>query len=372
MEQIVLQQTCNKIVINKKANTEENNKEIFVTETKTEGISTEDTNTLGINKPDTKTGTKYNYMEFMDSRLDKSILPNSKYNYDPKDLIFWWWNDVNNTKPIELTVALPALNAEKIIWLALESLKNQTNINFAWELICLEEYGKSRSIIQSYIGQLPGCVRIVHKIVHPSESIYKIKKFTLLEKWIHISKYADDSSKIFVKHACDCYSPPKRLYIHYEHFKNPDCYYSTQPKGYFYNILTDKFFLYNGYLSKRYGILKNIINPHLNMALRTELMKTVPLPHKPKLVGIDNYIYGYIALKNKNKIICVDNSIDPDNWKFSLDTDGYNIISIKRRLGYIKRLNSRINPTSNEKAMSELHIPEYIFERLKLLSNIKN
>lgn len=316
-----------------------------------------------------KTDKEYNFIEFMENNKNKNIQPGSKYNYDPKDQIYWWWNDQSNTKPIEMTVALPALNAEKIIWLALESLKNQTNIEFAWELICLEEKGKSRSIIQSYVGQLPGCVRIVHKKVHPSESVYKINKFTLLEKWILMSKIADKNSQIFVKHACDCYSPPKRLYIHYEHFKNPECYYSTQPKGYFYNILIDKFFLYNGYLSKKHGTLKKITNPHLNMALRTELMKNITLPHKPKLTGIDNYIYGQIALKNINKIILVDNTIDPDNWKYSLDTDGYNLISIKRSKGYVKKINSRINPTSNEKALSELCIPSYIFEKLKLLAN---
>ena len=199
----------------------------------------------------------WNQREFMLSEFDVNIKPKSIYSYDNTNEKFWWWNDPNNKKPVEMTVALPALNAKKIIWLALESLKNQININFAWELIVFEEEGISKKIVQSYVGRLPGCVRIIYKNINKNDGFYKkediiknncLSYYTLLEKWINMSKIADKNSKIFVKHAVDCYSPPKRLYIHYEHFKNDMCYYSTQPKGYFYNIKSDKWMLYNGYL----------------------------------------------------------------------------------------------------------------------------
>ncbi len=45
-----------------------------------------------------------------------------------------WAND-KNTNPIIMTVALPILNGEKIVWLALEGLRRQINIDFNWELI---------------------------------------------------------------------------------------------------------------------------------------------------------------------------------------------------------------------------------------------
>jgi len=303
----------------------------------------------------------------------------------------WKWNDENNTKPIEVTVALPALNANKIIWLALESLKNQTDINFAWELICFEEGGRSREIIKSYIDKLPGCVRIIHKCIDKEDAHYtetQIKQnkctsyYTLLEKWIDIAKDADKNSKIFVKHACDCYSSPNRLYIHYEHFKNDNCYYSTQPKGYFYNIKTNEWLLYDG--AKREPIIwEQLGKPkfnnidikirgcHLNMALRTKLMKKIPLSVNPKRRGLDGYIlYNLVKLIEKRpeeeKIIFCDDEIDKNNWKYTLDTDGLNNISNRGK--FYKKYNKKTGwyiPTKNNKV--EIIIPDYILDRLKKL-----
>lgn len=306
--------------------------------------------------------------------LNKNNVDKSNELIKNKTDIFWQWNDINNKKPIEMTVALPAINADKIIWLALESLKNQINITFAWELICLEEEGKSRSIIKKYVKQLPGCVRIVHGIIDPKKGKYNIDRYTLLEKWIDIANYADSNSKIFVKHACDCYSPAKRLYIHYEHFKNPNCYYSTQPKGYFYNIITKKYFLYNGYKDNRniIGHIKDpknrITTPHLNMALRTEDMRRITLPDEPLLAGIDKYIF-ITLLKNKpsdQKIIYTDDEIDPNNWKGSLDTDGYNNISLPRRKYYKKDVKKPDWIISVEYPTG-LNVPLYILKKLNYL-----
>ena len=306
---------------------------------------------------------KNNFLEFEMARHDNTIQPNSKYQYDISNQIIWWWNDSTNTKPIEMTVALPAFNCEKIIWLALESLKNQTDINFAWELICFEEFGKSRDVIKSYIGQLPGCARIVHRNIDPTEGVYKKSgRYTLLEKWINIANIADNNSKIYVKHACDDYSSPKRLYIHYKHFEIPACHYSTQPKGYFYNILTEKFFLYDGMKREKSKI---VASPHLNMALRTAIMKKISLPVIPIFKYIDAYIFKAIVniIKinpNKTKMIFCDDEVDKDNWKYSLATDGYNIISLSRRDWYVKSKKPWIIPCKDPVG---LNVPD----RLKLL-----
>lgn len=315
----------------------------------------------------------------------------------------WMWNDDSNEKPVEMTVALPALNANKIIWLALESLKNQTNITFAWELIVFEEEGFSKKIVQSYSGLLPGCVRIIYKTITKEDAYYcinDIKKskctsyYTLLEKWINMAKIADENSKIFVKHAADCYSPPNRLFIHYENFKNDMCYYSTQPKGYFYNIKLKKYFLYNGINIEPYNWKSwyrtrkltyqdnNIFNwniifrgCHLNMALKTKIMKKIPLPYKPLRAGLDGYIlYQMTKITSKNpeveKIIFTDDEVDKDNWKFSLDTDSFNNISMSRSNAYTyydKKHKPHCIPVK-EKDINENVIPDYIMKKLELMS----
>lgn len=251
----------------------------------------------------------------------KSTKIESKININP-DKSFFWQIDEN----IELTVALPALNAEKIIYLALESLKNQKDIEFNWELIIMEENGKSVNIAKKYINILPKCVKILYLAIN--------KKILLLNKWKKIAQLADDNSKIFVLHAADCYSPPKRLSIHYEHFKNKDCYFSTQVKGLFYNIINDKKIFYDGNISEK-G--KYIEGNHLNMAAQMIDIRRIPI--KSITNGIDTYIRRYIKSKNKlanKKYIFTDDEIDKENWKYSLDTDGCNNISIARRKNYYK------------------------------------
>lgn len=314
----------------------------------------------------------------------------------------WEWNDNTNFKPIELTVALPALNAKKIIWLALESLKNQTDITFAWELIVFEEEGVSKEIVISYAGLLPGCVKIIYKTITKYDAYYKIEDikknnctsyYTLLEKWINMARIADKNSKIFVKHAVDCYSPPKRLNIHYEHFKkNKMCYYSTQPKGYFYNINLNKYFLYDGiriepYNWKSYHLHNNLKYQgypynkdiifrgcHLNMALRTNIIKLIKLPKYPIRAGLDGYILYNISKiigisPEQQKIIFTDGEIDKENWKYSLDTDGFNNISKKRSLFYNKydKINKPHCIPIEDMDINENVIPDYIMKKLELM-----
>lgn len=305
----------------------------------------------------------------------------------------WEWKINEHIDLIEMTVALPALNAEKIIWLALESLKNQKDIKFKWELICFEEYGKSRECIKSYIGKLPNCSRILHYNVDPNLEGRKkgeLKgKYLLIDKWINIAKITSKNSKIFVLHAADCYSPPKRLYIHYQHFKKPKCYFSTQRRGIFYNIISKKIMLYDGNyidgINKRNNKFKNdnFVETHLNMALLTSDMKKIPYVYVNK--GIDGYIKDSISkLHNlnyyKRKHIYVDEFVDNDNWKYSLDTDGYNNISLRRSSYYdaIEKTTNPIGPWANIQIQLKLnnlfdykgmesYIPKYILEKLNIM-----
>lgn len=249
--------------------------------------------------------------------------------------IEWKSNDIQ--KPIIMTVALPALNSENIIWLAMTSLKYQRNIGFNWELIIWEEFAKSRKVIEFFVGKLRNCKRIVHKYINPKRMGRTrgslVGKFLLIDKWRGIANQSSHESKIFVLHAADCFSPPNRLAIHYRHFLNKKCFFSTQVKGTFFNINTGKTITYNGR-----KIDENLIGNHLNMAIRTKDMKKIPSVERNK--GIDGFILANIRKMNNLKKtpghIFPDTSIIKDNWKYSLDTDGHNNISIKRKYNYIK------------------------------------
>lgn len=255
------------------------------------------------------------------------------------------WTNQDNPLKIEMTIALPVLNAEKIIWLALESLRLQQKVDFGWELICWEEHGKSREVIKSFVGKLPNCQRILHRSLDPVRHGAKSGKFRgkiiLIRKWVGICSQSSPTSKIYVLHAADCYSPPLRLYIHYHHFKKNKCLFSTQPVGAFYNIRTGQIMLYNGHHIDS----KKFIRTHLNMALRTRDMRCI------KVIGrnrrIDAHILASVKTLNKLKSmkgrIFSDATISKTNWRYSLDTDGFNNISASRKNFYNKKRKGFVN-----------------------------
>lgn len=294
------------------------------------------------------------------------------------------WNKPNSSNDkITMTVAMPILNGKDIIWLALDSLKNQTNINFNWELIIMEEYGLSRNTIKKYENELPGCVKIIHKGFDPLDiGIKKGKhkgKFPLISKWIWIAKNTSKNSEVFVLQAVDCYSSPQRLFIHNEHFKNKDCIFSSQPKGIFYNILTEQTVLYSASNNDK-------SKTHLNMALRTPHIKKYVHKNTPRFnKSIDRHlidcILKNIGQKNLNhKNHYFDNSINKENWKYSLDTDGFNNISIAR-INIYDIINKKKNKNTYKGHMElwknnnnheiDDYIPKNILLKLKELKDSK-
>ncbi len=247
------------------------------------------------------------------------------------------WRNKNIKGKIVLTVALPVYRGKNIIWLALESLRKQTKINFYWELIIIEEFGHSFNIIETFLSKFPYCNRVIYKSLN--------NKILLIHKWISISKLASLTSNVYVLQAADCYSPPKRLYIHQQHFVNNKCYFSTQVKGIFFNLINKKSIIYNGRIKDKSR--KFITSNHLNMALRTQDMKRIKPINKNR--GIDRYIRESIIKLHKininTKYIFTDSELDKNNWKYSLDTDGCNNISLKRRRMYsINKVNRSFVP----------------------------
>jgi len=183
---------------------------------------------------------------------------------------YTWEKNTYNVNDIIMTVALPVFNSKNIIFLPLESLKNQKEITFKWELIISEEHGLSRNIIKQYENKLPGCVKIIHNGIDPlKQGIQEGKNkgiYQLIDKWIDISRMGSKNSQIYVLQASDDYATEKRLKIHYEHFKNPECILSSMNTGIFYNILNKKIILYDA------RKIKNLhYKTHLNMAYRKNI-----------------------------------------------------------------------------------------------------
>jgi hypothetical protein len=316
-------------------------------------------------------------VESSNTKNDENIFYKSIYVLRGKCLSFisskileskstYYWES-NNKNKITLTVALPTKNSKKIIWLALESLRRQTNITFFWELIIWDDGENSFSVLKEFIGKLPGCCRIVYRYIHATI-------FPLIDKWIGIAGDASITSNIYVLQAADCYSPPKRLFIHNEHFKNKNCLFSNQKKGLFFNLKTKQKMFYAPFSFPRVNP-ENYYKTHLNMALRTYDMIRIKSVKKKK--GIDNYILNSVKkLYNLGNLfrnhIFYDSSVHSVNWTHSVDTDGTNMISTERKnyyknmypsvgcfLPYTKNITKKLNYQSPEK-----HLPKNVWNFL--------
>ena len=302
-----------------------------------------------------------------------------------------WRKNGANINDIVMTVALPAFKSDKIMFLPLESLKNQKDIDFKWELICFEEDGLSRNLYKSYENKLPGCIRVVHKGINAKKEGIKEGKnkgiYPLIDKWINISKMGAKSSKIYVLHAADDYSTEKRLATHVNHFKNRNCIFSSMPKGIFYNILTKDVILYD------YSLTDELyINTHLNMAYRKEHIDLYVDNKTPTFnKNIDGHIRSNVLKGLKINKLTKENhflDLDKNNWKTGFFTDGYNNISMDRRNIYktVKekgesgtfRNEKYVTCWYGDKRLNNLgftsldsYIPKNILDRLDDLKNLK-
>lgn len=236
------------------------------------------------------------------------------------------WN-YDNPRPIIMTVGMPLFKSGKISWIALESLKNQKEIDFGWELIIYEEFGNTLDVIKSFVGKLPGCQRIFYR------TLKNIEKLPLSTKWISIASHASKTSKIFAFQDADDYSPTMRLHIHKKHFENSGCFLSTQVKGIFYNIKSKKTMLYNGY-----NINKIINHTNLNHAILTKDFKEMIDDKQYRLMH--SYLFRNIKRIHKKEIgkkfIWTNEEVHKNNWKSGFFTDRFNTISKSRKRFYNK------------------------------------
>ena len=215
---------------------------------------------------------------------------------------------------IELTVGLPMFRSEKIAHLAFESLCNQKNIDFDWELLIMEEsderFGPDR--VREYAARLEevGCKRIVYKPLD--------QWIPLSFKWKFLGGMSSDS-KCFLIQAHDCYSQPYRLKETYDIFNSdPSVDWVNSPLGCFYHIEAEQMVRFNQ------GLYQHPCA--LNMAMRTEYAKQLPAEQVPS--SVDSWLFRTCTEIKGSDLVVVNN--DSENWKKGVDIHGLNKISIDR------------------------------------------
>jgi hypothetical protein len=243
---------------------------------------------------------------------------------------------------IELSVGLPIWNSKKIIWLALESLCRQKEINFDWELVIAEEQIDEigQEIIDGYFKRLVevGCCKVFYE---PLKEWIPLSK-----KWKLLGEKCDENSKVFILQASDCYSQPYRLRSTYEAIIRSDCDWYKANHGLFYNIQTKQHILYSDPI--------NIQRGGLNMATKTEYIRKLPVEDRASKV--DGWLYSKC---NPQKVYIDSNSY----WQLGVDTHGLNNISKKRGKFFNKIEFPFVETSLNIKNL----LPQDIIKRLEEL-----
>ena len=253
--------------------------------------------------------------------------------------------DISNN--IELSVALPCYRANKIAWLALESLCRQKGLTFNWELIvCEEEHEEMIGgvYLNEYIERLISarCTRVVY--------LHLDRWVNLAEKWKIMGQHIDASSESFVLQAADCYAPSERLSITYDLINRKGYDWIDFNKGYFYNFNYKQMILYD---PQSYD--KNT-STNLHMAFKSIYAKELQSTNKVR--GIDGYLFNTIrAIKRNVKKYSCDKLLTD-----GIDTDGFNTIS-KARSNYYKKTDFPFVPC--EETIHGIGLPDDIVTRIQ-------
>lgn len=225
---------------------------------------------------------------------------------------------------IRVTVGLPMYRARKIGFLALESLARQEDVNFAWELIVIEEKEEAmgEATIREFESRLKtaGCQRILYE---EAES-----KLALSEKWLRIARLASPDSEFLLLQAADCFSHPFRL-------RNTEALISLEvdwiqsPLGAFFDISTHCLRVFDYELVEPYERPFQGHDKHptaLNMAARLDLVRHAKSEEVRR--GVDGWLFFSLqAAKGGPLGVVWDRSED---WKRGADTHGMNQISLTR------------------------------------------
>jgi len=217
------------------------------------------------------------------------------------------WVDVEDSKQIEVTVALPTWENKDIIWLQLESLCKQET-QYKWELIVCEEQTPNMAgeeMIISYGERLKkaGCNQIIY--------IPLKEHVPLSKKWWIIGQHSKGST--FLLCASDNYSPKNRIEFTHNKIKEG------------FNWVDVGIGLFLHLFSFKTGTFTNLPEETgLFMGTKTSYIKRLKGPWPKK--GIDAWIRGQMNIFPRyrhNKAL------------LGLHTDGANKISITRKNQYL-------------------------------------
>jgi len=231
---------------------------------------------------------------------------------------------------IVLTVAIPMFNADKIGWLALESLTRQENIDFEWELVIAEEQDKNMfgyDRIVEYKERLKqvGCQRL-HYIPLKNWIPLPIKWRMMAE-----DNVVSESSKVFTFAGADNYNYKDRLKIEYDLVNSGLDWVSSLIMPFFF-IRTGEIFVAD------YKRFEPRWKTHAGMAFSTKTEYVKHLPDSDKRYGIDGWLFDMIreyVLKSKKDFSI--KRVEGDYWKHGFGTHGLNLISGSDRYDILKR-----------------------------------
>lgn len=250
---------------------------------------------------------------------------------------------------IEMTCALPMYESIQSFWMALDSISNQKNINFGWELVIAEEI-RNRVDPEKIIAYLPKLKEIG---CHCFKYLGLKSKISLSKKWLIMSQIADLSSIGFMLHASDDYNQPNRFYNTYKLFMQGADWVQTK-KCLFYDIRNRKCVLFQALPRKRTALF---------MSIRTNIVQKVK---NKRYVNkcVDNFLMNSCLSVKRNMEIVYDE--DLDDWKYAMCTDGFNKIS-KERKGMMAR---KVPPFGEYKYNFKDYFPKEFLEKLeKILKN---
>lgn len=245
---------------------------------------------------------------------------------------------------IELTVSLPLYSANRIAWLALESLCNQRNLGFEWELIICEEDNEFKiPYLEEYRDRLKkaGCAEIKY--------ISLKEKVLLAKKWQIMGKVANKNSKAFLLQAGDCYSSRDRLALTYNRIMVNDYDWCDYAKGYFYSFISKKLVLYNV-----------IAKTNLDMGFKTKYARNIPDTTLER--GIDGFLLGCCQAQKKQQLKVFNVT---DLYRDRLDTHGLNNIS-KQRDTYFSSKPNIFTPSI--RFIDSMELPPKVIRKLKAIN----
>jgi glycosyltransferase involved in cell wall biosynthesis len=233
-----------------------------------------------------------------------------------------------------VTVGTPTWNNGDIFWISIESLCRQRT-SFPWEYIvheCPSPNPVGEAFIMKYKDRLvhAGCVRIQY--------INQGKRLDLSTKWKQIADAA--RGEILVMHDSDDYTHPLRIERTMELIGDKP-WYDTR-YAWHYSIPLNKLILYD------YQITKKRWKTGFNIALRTDILRHIPDPHKN--AGMHRWMVDYV----NDKIV--------DSTKYPcVATTGMNTVSLSRT----RQFNHPSPPfVKTEHTIKDIGLPEDIVTAL--------